>query len=71
MEQLCVHALLVQLYLPELVAEGEVPPPPTSKGFGGRVAANRAAGVLAGALTAGGSGGGAVGLSGAGGGVRA
>jgi hypothetical protein len=36
MEQLCVHALLVQLYAPQLVAEGEVPPPPSSKGFGGR-----------------------------------
>jgi hypothetical protein len=36
MEQLCVHALLVQLYVPELVSEGEVPPPPSSKGFGGR-----------------------------------
>jgi hypothetical protein len=38
MEQLCVHALLVQLYVPELVSEGEVPPPPSSKGFGGRAA---------------------------------
>jgi hypothetical protein len=38
MEQLCVHALLVQLYAPHLVAEGEVPPPPASKGFGGRAA---------------------------------
>ena len=38
MEQLCVHALLVQLYVSELVSEGEVPPPPSSKGFGGRAA---------------------------------
>ena len=38
MEQLCVHALLVQLYAPHLVAEGEVAPPPSSKGFGGRAA---------------------------------
>jgi hypothetical protein len=30
--------LLVQLYAPHLVAEGEVPPPPSSKGFGGRAA---------------------------------
>ena len=37
-EQLCVHALLVQLYAPELVCEGEVPPPPGTKGFGGRAA---------------------------------
>ena len=43
MEQLCVHALLVQLYVSELVSEGEVPPPPASKGFGGRAAGNRAA----------------------------
>jgi len=43
MEQLCVHALLVQLYVPELVSEGEVPPPPASKGFGGRASGNRAA----------------------------
>ncbi|MFM7265358.1 MAG: hypothetical protein ACKOZW_07170, partial [Cyanobium sp.] len=34
MEQLCVHALLVQLYLPELVAEGEVPPGSPSSGTG-------------------------------------
>jgi hypothetical protein len=38
MEQLCVHALLVQLYAPHLVAEGEVPPVPGAKGFGGRAA---------------------------------
>jgi hypothetical protein len=37
-EQLCVHALLVQLYAPELVCEGEVPPAPGAKGFGGRAA---------------------------------
>jgi hypothetical protein len=36
MEQLCVHALLVQLYAPHLVSEGEVPPAPGAKGFGGR-----------------------------------
>jgi hypothetical protein len=35
MEQLCVHALLVQLYAPELVSEGDVPPAPGAKGFGG------------------------------------
>jgi hypothetical protein len=34
----------VQLYVPELVSEGEVPPPPSSKGFGGRAAGNRAEG---------------------------
>ncbi|MEB3302355.1 MAG: hypothetical protein VKN56_10360, partial [Cyanobacteriota bacterium] len=38
MEQLCVHALLVQLDAPHLVAAGEVPPPPGAKGFGGRAA---------------------------------
>ena len=43
MEQLCVHALLVQLYVPELVAEGEVPPAPGAKGFGDRAVGNRAA----------------------------
>jgi hypothetical protein len=43
MEQLCVHALLVQLYVSELVSEGEVPPPPASKGFGGRAAGKRTA----------------------------
>jgi hypothetical protein len=37
-EQLCVHALLVQLFMPELVSEGEVPPPPGTKGFGWRAA---------------------------------
>jgi hypothetical protein len=36
MEQLCIHALLVQLYLPQLVSEGEIPPAPSAKGFGGR-----------------------------------
>jgi len=35
MEQLCVHALLVQLHTPTLVSEGEIPPPPGAKGFGG------------------------------------
>jgi hypothetical protein len=35
MEQLCVHALLVQLYAKHLVAEGEIPPVPGAKGFGG------------------------------------
>jgi len=35
MEQLSVHALLVQLYVPSLVGEGEIPPPPGAKGFGG------------------------------------
>jgi hypothetical protein len=35
MEQLCVHALLVQLYAMHLVAEGEIPPEPGAKGFGG------------------------------------
>ena len=35
MEQLCVHALLVQLYATELVSEGEIPPPPGARGFGG------------------------------------
>jgi len=45
MEQLCVHALLVQLYAPHLVAEGEVPPPPSSKGFGGRAGRGGADGV--------------------------
>ena len=35
MEQLCVHALLVQLYAKHLVAEGEVPPAPGTHGFGG------------------------------------
>jgi hypothetical protein len=38
MEQLYVHALLVQLYAPHLMAEGEVPPPPGAEGFGGRAA---------------------------------
>jgi hypothetical protein len=35
MEQLCVHALLVQLYAKHLVAEGEIPPASGAKGFGG------------------------------------
>jgi len=35
MEQLCVHALLVQLYAPHLVAEAEIPPLSGAKGFGG------------------------------------
>lgn len=35
MEQLSVHALLAQLYVPSLVGEGEIPPPPGAKGFGG------------------------------------
>ena len=35
MEQLCVHALLVQLYAKHLVAEGEIPPASSAKGFGG------------------------------------
>jgi hypothetical protein len=43
MEQLCIHALLVQPYVPELVSEGKVPPPPASKGFGVRAAGNKAA----------------------------
>jgi hypothetical protein len=34
MEQLCVHALLVQLYAKHLVTEGEIPPAPGTKGFG-------------------------------------
>lgn len=39
MEQLSIHALLVQLYVPQLVSEGEIPPPPSAKGFGGRASA--------------------------------
>jgi len=35
MEQLCVHALLVQLYAKHLVREGEIPPASGAKGFGG------------------------------------
>jgi len=38
MEQLCVHVLVVQLYAKHLVAEGEIPPAPGTKGFGGRAA---------------------------------
>jgi hypothetical protein len=38
MEQLCVHALRVQLYAPGLVSEGEVPRPLGSRGFGGLAA---------------------------------
>ncbi len=34
MGQLCIHALLVQLYASYLVAEVEVPPAPGTKGFG-------------------------------------
>jgi len=34
-EQLCVHALLAQLYVPQLVSEGEIPQEPGAKGFGG------------------------------------
>jgi hypothetical protein len=36
-EQLCVHALLVELYAKSLVSEGEIPPPPGAKGFGGKL----------------------------------
>ena len=35
MEQLSVHALLVQLFAPTLVSEGEIPPAPGAIGFGG------------------------------------
>ena len=35
MEQLAVHAFLVQLYAQGLVAEGEIPPDPKARGFGG------------------------------------
>ncbi len=35
MEQLAVHALLVQLHVRELVSEGDVPPASGGKGFGG------------------------------------
>ena len=35
MGQLCVHALLVQLYAKHLVTEGEIPPASGAKGFGG------------------------------------
>lgn len=35
MEQLCVPALLVQLYAKHLVTEGEIPPAAGAKGFGG------------------------------------
>ncbi|WP_254980126.1 hypothetical protein [Cyanobium sp. ATX 6A2] len=42
MEQLCVHALLVQLYVPELVSEGEVPAAGGGKGFGGKPAGSSA-----------------------------
>jgi len=42
MEQLCVHALLVQLYAPELVSEGEVPAAGGGKGFGGKPAGGSA-----------------------------
>ena len=30
-----MHALLAQLYAPQLVSEGEIPPAPGAKGFGG------------------------------------
>jgi hypothetical protein len=43
MEQLCVHALLTQLYAHELVQEGDVPLAGSGKGFGGRSAAGSAA----------------------------
>jgi hypothetical protein len=33
MEQLCIHALLVQLYAKHLVGEGEIPPAPGSLGL--------------------------------------
>ena len=43
MEQLCVHALLVQLYVPKLVSEGEVPAAAGGgKGFGGEPAGGAA-----------------------------
>ncbi len=35
MEQFCVPALVVQLYTAALVTEGEMPPAPGAKGFGG------------------------------------
>jgi hypothetical protein len=35
MEQLYVHALLAQLYAPTVESEGEIPPAPGAKGFGG------------------------------------
>ncbi len=35
MEQLAIHALLVQLYVPSLVGVVEIPPLPGVKGFGG------------------------------------
>ena len=35
MEQLAIHAFLVQLYAQGLVAEGELPPDPKDRGFGG------------------------------------
>lgn len=41
MEQLCVHALLVQLYAPQLVREGEVPAAGGGKGFGGSFAGSK------------------------------
>jgi hypothetical protein len=44
MEQLCLQALLVQLYAPELVSEGEVPAAAggSGKGFGGKPAGGSA-----------------------------
>jgi hypothetical protein len=44
MEQLCVHALLVQLFVSELVSTGAIPPPTGAKGFGGRAASDGGAG---------------------------
>ena len=43
MEQLCVHALLVQLYARHLVTEGGIPAAPGAKGFGGGAKASGAA----------------------------
>ena len=42
MEQLSVHALLVQLYAKTLVGAGEIPPPPGAKGFSGRASSRSA-----------------------------
>ena len=36
MEGLAISALLVRLYAQNLVTEGEIPPVPGAKGFGGR-----------------------------------
>jgi len=43
MEQLCVHALLAQLYMPALISEGEIPPAPGARGFGGKATSSRSA----------------------------